>query len=51
MEIHCVSCEKNIANRNTSVKRTKQNTLMLASYRAICSKKKARFPNPNMGGG
>ena len=29
METYCVSCKKNIANKSSSVKRTKQNRLML----------------------
>ena len=42
METYCVSC-KNTANKNSSVKRTKQNRLMLMSNYAFCDKKKTRF--------
>ena len=31
MEIYCLRCKKNTANENSSVKRTKQNRLMLVS--------------------
>ena len=40
METICVSCKKNTVNKNWSVKRTKQNRLMLVSNSAICGKKK-----------
>ena len=43
METYCVSCMKNNANKNSSVRRTKQNRLMLVSNCAICGKKKLRF--------
>ena len=39
MENCCVSCKKCIANENSSVKKTKQNRLMLLSNCAICVKK------------
>ena len=39
METYCVSCKKYTANENSSVRRTKQNRLMLLSNRAICGKK------------
>ena len=39
METYCVSCKKNTANKKFSVKRTKQNRLMLVSDFTICSKK------------
>ena len=29
METYCVSCKKNTGNKNSTVKRTKQNRLML----------------------
>ena len=35
METYCASCKKNTANRNSSVVRTKQNRLMLASNCAV----------------
>ena len=43
METHCVSCKKNTANKNSSVRRTKQNRLMLVSNCAVCGKKKLSF--------
>ena len=36
METHCVSCKKNTANENSSVRKTK----MLLSNCAACGKKK-----------
>ena len=41
--MYCVSCKKNTMNKNSSVRRTKQNRLMLVLNCAICSKKKLRF--------
>ena len=43
MEKYCVSCNKNTANENSSVRKTKQNRLMLLSNCAVCGKKKSRF--------
>ena len=43
METYCVSCKKNTANKNSSVKINKQNLLMLISNWALFSKKKWRF--------
>ena len=43
METDYVSCKKNTANKNSSVRRIKPNRLMLLSNCAICSKKKSRF--------
>ena len=43
METYCVSCKKNTANENSSVKKTKQNISVLLSNCAICSKKKSNF--------
>ena len=40
MESYCASLNENTANKNLSVKKTKQNRLMLLSNCAICSKKK-----------
>ena len=37
MDTYCVSCKKNTANKNSSVRRTKQNRLMLVSNCAIFS--------------
>ena len=39
METYCVSCK----NENSSVRRTKQNRLMLLSNCAVCGEKKSRF--------
>ena len=36
METYCVSCKK---NKNSSVRKTKQNRLMLLSNSAVCGKK------------
>ena len=33
METYCVNCKKNTANENSSVRKTKQNRLMLLSMR------------------
>ena len=43
METYCVSCKKNTANENSSVRRTKQSRLMLSSNCAIRCKKKSSF--------
>ena len=43
METNCVSCKIITANENVSVKKTQQNTLMLSSNCAICSKKYSTF--------
>ena len=40
MESYCVSCNKNIAYKNSSVRKTKQNRLMFLSNCAVCGKKK-----------
>ena len=40
METYCVSCEKNTANENSSVNKTKQSGLMLLSNCAVSGKKK-----------
>ena len=40
METYCVSCRKYNSNQNSSVRKTKQNRLMLLSNCAICDKKK-----------
>ena len=40
METYCVSCKKNAANKNPSVRRTRQNRLVLGSNCAICGRKK-----------
>ena len=43
MLTYCVSCKKNTLNKTSSVRRTKQNKLMLVSNCDICSKKKSMF--------
>ena len=43
METYCVSCKKNTGNKNYTVKRTKQNTLMLLSNCVTCGMKKGSF--------
>ena len=43
METYRVSCKKYTANENSSVKKTKQNRLMLLSNCAVCGKKKSTF--------
>ena len=43
METYCVSCKKYTADKNSSVKKTKQNSLMLLSNCAVCGKKKSTF--------
>ena len=40
METYCVSCKKNTANENSSVRKTDKNRLMLSSNCAACDKKK-----------
>ena len=43
MEIYYVSCKVNIANKNSSVRKIKQNRLMALSNYAVCDKKKLTF--------
>ena len=43
MQLYCISSKKNIANKNSSVRRTRQNRLMVVSDCAVCGKKKSRF--------
>ena len=43
MVSYCVSCKKNTANENSSVRKAKQNRLMLVSNCAACGKKKSKF--------
>ena len=43
METYCVTCKKKTANKNYSVRSTKQNILMLLSICTICGTKKERF--------
>ena len=42
MKKHCVSCKKNTANKNSSVRKTTQNTLMLVSNCDGCGNKKMK---------
>ena len=43
MESHCVSCKKYTVNKNSGVRKTKQNRLMLLSNCDACGKKKSTF--------
>ena len=43
VEKNCVSCKKKSANKNSSVRRTGQNRLILVSTCAVCGKKKSKF--------
>ena len=43
METYCVTCKNYTANENPSVKKAKQNRLMLLSNCAVCVKKKSNF--------
>ena len=43
MEAYCVSCKENIANENSSVRKSKQNRFMLLSNCTVCGKKKSTF--------
>ena len=43
MEVHCVSCKKYTANENSSVRKPKQNRLMLLSNCAVSGKKRLTF--------
>ena len=45
METYCVSCKKYTANKKSSVRKTKQNRLMLLSNGAVCGKKTPTFTN------
>ena len=42
METYYVTCKKNTANKNSSVRRTKQNRLTLLTNYNICGKKKSK---------
>ena len=50
METYCFSCKKNIANKNFSVRRTKQKKFIDAPNCAVCGKKKLRFINQEANG-
>ena len=44
METYCVSCEKNTANKNSSVRKTKQKRSMTLLFNnAFCGKNKPTF--------
>ena len=43
METYCMSCKKYTANKTSSVRKTKQNRLVLLSNCAICAKKDSTF--------
>ena len=43
MKTYCVSCKKHTANGNSSVRKIKQNRLMLLSNCAICGKETLTF--------
>ena len=43
METYCISCKQNTESKNSSVRKTKQNRLMLLSNYAVCGNKKPSF--------
>ena len=43
MEMHCASRQRNVGNKSSSARRTKQNILMLVSNGSFSGKKKSRF--------
>ena len=43
MGTYCVGCKKSTANKNYSIRRTKENRLMLVSNCAVCDRKKLRL--------
>ena len=43
METYWVSCKKSTASENSSVRKTKQNRLMLLSNGTVCGKKKKQL--------
>ena len=43
METYCLSCKRNTGNTYSTVKRTKENRLMVVSNCAVYGKKKSRF--------
>ena len=47
MEIYSVSCKKYTENKNSNVRKTKQNRLMLLSNCVACDKKKINFYKNN----
>ena len=42
-ETYCVSCKKYTGNKNSNVRKTKQNRLMVLSNYSVCGKKKTTF--------
>ena len=38
METYCVSCKKYTANKNSNVRKTKENRLMFLTNGAVCGK-------------
>ena len=48
MVTYCVSCKKYTANKNSSVKNTKENRLMLLSNCAVCGKKLTIIKNKEL---
>ena len=50
METYCACCTKSTANKNCSVRRTKQNRSMLVSNCAICGKKLRLIKNQEVSG-
>ena len=43
MEKYCICCKRNTAIENSSVKKTKENKLMVLSNYVICGKKELIF--------
>ena len=43
METYCVSCKKYNGNKNSNLRKTKQNRIMLLSNCDVCGKKKMTF--------
>ena len=43
IETYCASCKKITANKKSSVRKTKQNRLILVSNCTVCGKKKSTF--------
>ena len=43
METYCASCKKYTAKESSSVRKSKQNRLMLLSNCVVCGKKKSTF--------
>ena len=43
METYCVNCKKFTENENSSVRKTKQNILMLSSIYSVYGKRKSTF--------